>query len=170
MLHLSNAWPRGWFWCAQSHSRQSSKRLIKYSLWSSQNGRGVRRRRGARGPTRPAAARLRLRPRQQGHDTRAIQGWLGHRSITGTAVYTTPGAEPVQGFRAVGGPCRRATIASPPLLTALASKPGRPIESDPAQTRNALPRPKSISPLQPSRPQALVPSTEIQVQSPQIAA
>jgi hypothetical protein len=22
------------------------------------------------------------------HDTRAIQGWLGHRSITGTAVYT----------------------------------------------------------------------------------
>jgi Phage integrase family len=26
----------------------------------------------------------------KGHDTRAIQGWLGHRSITGTAVYTTP--------------------------------------------------------------------------------
>jgi hypothetical protein len=24
----------------------------------------------------------------QGHDTRAIQGWLGHRSITSTAVYT----------------------------------------------------------------------------------
>jgi site-specific recombinase XerD len=24
----------------------------------------------------------------KGHDTRAIQGWLGHRSITGTAVYT----------------------------------------------------------------------------------
>src|SRR5271163_4960870 len=23
-----------------------------------------------------------------GHDTRAIQGWLGHRSITSTAVYT----------------------------------------------------------------------------------
>jgi site-specific recombinase XerD len=22
-----------------------------------------------------------------GHDTRAIQGWLGHRSITSTAVY-----------------------------------------------------------------------------------
>jgi site-specific recombinase XerD len=22
------------------------------------------------------------------HDTRAIQGWLGHRSITSTAVYT----------------------------------------------------------------------------------
>ena len=35
-----------------------------------------------------AAPRLRLRPRQQGHDTRAIQGWLGHRSITSTAVYT----------------------------------------------------------------------------------
>jgi integrase len=34
------------------------------------------------------APRLRLRPRQQGHDTRAIQGWLGHRSITSTAVYT----------------------------------------------------------------------------------
>jgi integrase len=29
-----------------------------------------------------------LRPRQQGHDTRAIQAWLGHRSITSTAVYT----------------------------------------------------------------------------------
>jgi site-specific recombinase XerD len=26
----------------------------------------------------------------KGHDTRAIQGWLGHRSITGTAVYTAP--------------------------------------------------------------------------------
>jgi integrase len=25
----------------------------------------------------------------KGHDTRAIQGWLGHRSITSTAVYTT---------------------------------------------------------------------------------
>jgi site-specific recombinase XerD len=25
----------------------------------------------------------------EGHDTRAIQGWLGHRSITSTAVYTT---------------------------------------------------------------------------------
>jgi hypothetical protein len=24
----------------------------------------------------------------QGHDTRAILGWLGNRSITGTAVYT----------------------------------------------------------------------------------
>ncbi len=24
----------------------------------------------------------------RGHDTRAIQGWLGHRSITSTAVYT----------------------------------------------------------------------------------
>jgi site-specific recombinase XerD len=24
----------------------------------------------------------------KGHDTRAIQGWLGHRSITRTAVYT----------------------------------------------------------------------------------
>jgi site-specific recombinase XerD len=24
----------------------------------------------------------------KGHDTQAIQGWLGHRSITSTAVYT----------------------------------------------------------------------------------
>jgi hypothetical protein len=32
-----------------------------------------------------AAARLWLRPRQHGHGTRAIQGWLGHRSITSTA-------------------------------------------------------------------------------------
>jgi hypothetical protein len=36
----------------------------------------------------------------KGHDTRAIQGWLGHRSITSTAVYTAPGAEPVQGLLA----------------------------------------------------------------------
>jgi integrase len=34
------------------------------------------------------------------HDTRAIQGWLGHRSITSTAVYPGPGADPVQGFLA----------------------------------------------------------------------
>jgi hypothetical protein len=34
----------------------------------------------------------------QGHDSRAIQGWLGHRSITSTAVYV--GAEPVQGLLA----------------------------------------------------------------------
>jgi integrase len=27
-------------------------------------------------------------PANKGHDTRAIQGWLGHRSITSTAVYT----------------------------------------------------------------------------------
>jgi site-specific recombinase XerD len=27
-------------------------------------------------------------PANKGHDTRAIQGWPGHRSITGTAVYT----------------------------------------------------------------------------------
>ena len=33
-------------------------------------------------------------------DTRAIQGWLGHRSITSTAVYMALGAEPVQGFLA----------------------------------------------------------------------
>jgi site-specific recombinase XerD len=25
----------------------------------------------------------------KGHDTRAIQGWLGHRSVTSTALYTT---------------------------------------------------------------------------------
>jgi site-specific recombinase XerD len=30
----------------------------------------------------------RLRLANKGHDTRAIQGWLGHRSITSTAVYT----------------------------------------------------------------------------------
>jgi integrase len=27
----------------------------------------------------------------KGHDTRAIQGWLGHRSITRTAVHTAHG-------------------------------------------------------------------------------
>ena len=29
-----------------------------------------------------------INPANKGHDTRAIQGWLGHRSITSTAVYT----------------------------------------------------------------------------------
>jgi site-specific recombinase XerD len=32
-----------------------------------------------------------------GHDTRAIQGWLGHRSIPSTAVYTALAPNPVQG-------------------------------------------------------------------------
>jgi len=32
--------------------------------------------------------RLRLPLANKGHDTRAIQGSLGHRSITSTAVYT----------------------------------------------------------------------------------
>jgi hypothetical protein len=30
---------------------------------------------------------VQLRFRQQGHDTWAIQGWLGYRSITSTAIY-----------------------------------------------------------------------------------
>jgi integrase len=34
-----------------------------------------------------APPRLRLRARQQGHDTRVIHGWLGHRSITSTTIY-----------------------------------------------------------------------------------
>jgi site-specific recombinase XerD len=34
----------------------------------------------------------------KGHDTRAIQGWLGHRSITSTAVYTA--LAPLAGRRA----------------------------------------------------------------------
>jgi len=36
----------------------------------------------------------------KGHDTRAIQGWLGHRSITSTAVLNVAGAETVQGLLA----------------------------------------------------------------------
>jgi site-specific recombinase XerD len=36
----------------------------------------------------------------KGHDTRAIQAWLGHRSITSTAVYMALAPEPVQGFLA----------------------------------------------------------------------
>jgi site-specific recombinase XerD len=36
----------------------------------------------------------------KGHDTRAIQGWLGHRSITSTAVLNGAGAETVQGLLA----------------------------------------------------------------------
>jgi site-specific recombinase XerD len=31
----------------------------------------------------------------KGHDTRAIQGWLGHRSITSTAVYTALAPNPI---------------------------------------------------------------------------
>jgi integrase len=40
----------------------------------------------------------------KGHDTRAIQGWLGHRSITSTAVYTA--LAPNRGF-AFGAPRAR---------------------------------------------------------------
>jgi hypothetical protein len=36
----------------------------------------------------------------KGRDTRAIQGWLGHRSITSTACLHGAGAEPVQGLLA----------------------------------------------------------------------
>jgi type 1 fimbriae regulatory protein FimB/type 1 fimbriae regulatory protein FimE len=40
--------------------------------------------------THHAPPRLRLchALANKGHDTRAIRGWLGHRSITSTAVYT----------------------------------------------------------------------------------
>jgi hypothetical protein len=38
---------------------------------------------GAAGSGAEAAATL-----NKGHDTRAIQGWLSHRSITSSAVYT----------------------------------------------------------------------------------
>jgi hypothetical protein len=34
----------------------------------------------------------------KGHDTRAIQGWLGHRSITSTAVYTALAPNRFQDF------------------------------------------------------------------------
>jgi type 1 fimbriae regulatory protein FimB/type 1 fimbriae regulatory protein FimE len=34
----------------------------------------------------------------RGHDTRAIQGWLGHRSITSTAVYTALAANRFRDF------------------------------------------------------------------------
>jgi site-specific recombinase XerD len=44
----------------------------------------------------------------KGHDTRAIQGWLGHRSITSTAVYTALGRS-----RTSGG-SERAAVASLP--------------------------------------------------------
>jgi hypothetical protein len=36
----------------------------------------------------------------KGQDTRAIQGWLGHRAITSPAVLYGSGAKPVQGFLA----------------------------------------------------------------------
>ena len=35
-----------------------------------------------------AQARLRLRARQPGHDTRALQAYLGHKNIQHTARYT----------------------------------------------------------------------------------
>jgi hypothetical protein len=50
-------------------------------------GRG-RRGPGAQGAPAHAPARPRLRAADKGHDTGAIQGWLGHRSITSTAVFT----------------------------------------------------------------------------------
>ena len=34
----------------------------------------------------------------KGHDTRAIQGWLGHRSITSTAIYTALAPGRFKGF------------------------------------------------------------------------
>jgi integrase len=37
-------------------------------------------------------------PSNKGHDTRAIQGWLGHRSITSTAVYTALAPNRFKGF------------------------------------------------------------------------
>jgi site-specific recombinase XerD len=35
-----------------------------------------------------AAAWLRLRPSHAGHDTRALQAWLGHKNIQHTVRYT----------------------------------------------------------------------------------
>jgi site-specific recombinase XerD len=54
-------------------------------LCSSRNGRGIRPRKLKAHPHM-----LRYALANKGHDSRAIQGWLGHRSITSTAVYTAP--------------------------------------------------------------------------------
>jgi hypothetical protein len=44
-----------------------------------------------------------------GHDTRSLQGYLGHRNINHTVRYTE-----VQGFLAVGRPAQRAIAARAP--------------------------------------------------------
>jgi hypothetical protein len=134
MLHLSNEWPRGWFGC-RSHIL-GNHRSVLLNIRCGRRGTGVASvaREELEGPPGLLRHACSYALANKAHDTRAIRGWLGHRSITGTAVYTTPGAEPVQGFRATGEENRFT-----PQLTALASKPGaagitRPIESDPAQT------------------------------------
>jgi hypothetical protein len=54
----------------------------------------------------------------KGHDTRAIQGWLGHRSITSTAVYT---ALATNRFKAGVNRLRIFALSSPRVLTPTAA-------------------------------------------------
>jgi hypothetical protein len=58
----------------------------------------------------------------KGHDTRAIQGWLGHRSITSTAVYTAPAPNRFKGFLAGGNEAGAQLMRVP--LTGSARKNG----------------------------------------------
>jgi site-specific recombinase XerD len=48
-----------------------------------------------------------------GHDTRAIQDWLGHRSIQHTTRYTQFERGAVQGLLAIGGVSKTARLRLP---------------------------------------------------------
>ena len=92
-LHLSNASPRGWFWRARSHSRQSSKHLIKHSLCSSRIGRGVRRWPGAKAhPTCYSTRGYAL----------AYRGTTPERSKAGSAIGRSPARRPTTRWRRAG--------------------------------------------------------------------
>jgi site-specific recombinase XerD len=47
----------------------------------------------------------------KGHETRAIQGWLGHRSITSTAVYTALAPNRFEASGEIDATFRRCTRA-----------------------------------------------------------
>jgi site-specific recombinase XerD len=47
----------------------------------------------------------------KGHETRAIQGWLGHRSITSTAVYTALAPNRFEASGEIDATFRRCTCA-----------------------------------------------------------
>jgi hypothetical protein len=58
------------------------------ALCPDDRARGCRPRPRIEGASAHASPRSRLCAANKGHDTRGIQGWLGHRSITSTAIYT----------------------------------------------------------------------------------
>jgi hypothetical protein len=95
--------------------RQSSKHLIKHSLCSSRNGRGVRRRREARGPTRACCGTPAATPSP-------TRGTTPGRSRDGSGTGRSPAPLSTQRWRRTdsrifGGiePSRRSPVIGPPL-------------------------------------------------------